>query len=67
MIKLFIQTHTPAIIHAAAGRGCARAVHAAIYVAAENNNNNNNNHNHNLREFLKMRGALPVTGRQGGP
>ena len=26
----------PAIFHVAAGRGCARAVHAAIHVAAEN-------------------------------
>ena len=49
MIKLFIQTHTPAIIHAAAGRGCARAVHAAIHVAAENdtfeNTSNNSSNN----------------------
>ena len=33
VINFFI---TAAIFHVAAGRGCAKAVHAAIHVAAEN-------------------------------
>ena len=35
--------HTAAIFHVAAGPGCARAVHAAIHVAAENDTFENTN------------------------
>ena len=43
----------PRIFHVAAGRGCARAVHATIHVAAENdtfeNTSNNNSSNNNSK------------------
>ena len=49
-----------AIIHVAADRGCARAVHVAIHVAAENNTFNNgsncsSNKNHRFDYLEKLR------------
>ena len=53
--------HSSAFFHIAAGRGCARVVHAAIHVAAENNafdNNiipNNDEHNDNKDSDLAQK------------
>ena len=38
--------HAPAFIHVAAGRGCARAVHAAIIHAADNDTSKNMSKHH---------------------